>query len=240
MEQMRKIDLVAVGGAILRKAWLLVILALVFGAVAFAYTDYFVKPMYQASVTIYVNNTSYEQSSAVSAANLATAQRLVTTYVTMIKSNTVLEKVSEEVGGKVSAGAIRGMMTAQSMNETEVFRVNITCGNPELAAEIANAVAKVAPAEISYFVNGSSTKIVDYAKVPGAPVSPNIVTNTAIGAVLGICLAVVIVLLRLMLDNRIKDEMDLQRISPVPVLGTIPNFKYESKNDYDYEYSREE
>lgn len=235
MEQKKKIDLFALGVVILRKIWLVVILAVVLGAVAYVYTDNFVQPLYQASVTIYVNNTVQNQSSsAVSAAGLATAQRLVTTYVTMIKSDTVLEKVAEEVGDKVSAGAIRGMLTADSLNETEVFKVNITCGDPEMAAEIANAVAKVAPAEISYFVNGSSTKIVDYAKVPGGPISPNVTRNTIIGAVLGVGLAIAIVLLRFMMDTRIKDQVDLEQISKVPVLGTIPNFKYESKNDYEY------
>ena len=240
MDQTREIDLRQLGAALVRKFWLIILCTALVGAAMYAYTANFVQPQYQASVSIYVNNTVQNQgASGITASNLATSQRLVTTYVNILKSDTVLDKVAQEVGGNLSAGQIRGMMTAQSLDDTEVFKVIISNSNPELAAKIANAVATVGPAEISYFVDGSSTKIIDYAKVPSVPSSPNISKNTLLGACAGALIAVVIVILQVMLDVRIKDEADLERISPAPVLGIIPSFTQEAKNDYGYESETE-
>ena len=93
-----------------------------------------------------------------------------------------------------------------------------------MAAFIANAVAEVAPGEIESFVEGSSTKIVDYAKVPESPYSPSYRKNIMLGAAVGVVLIVAILTVRDLLDVRIKREEDLLEISDLPVLGRIPVF----------------
>lgn len=79
-------------------------------------------------------------------ANLATSQQLVNTYVNIIRSDTVLEKVVKNAKLDYSAAEIRGMMTTAQVDETELFSVYISHPDPEMAAKIANAVATVAPA----------------------------------------------------------------------------------------------
>ncbi len=235
MNRTREIDLMAIARSLLRRWWLIVLCVVLFCVGSFFYTQRFVTPMYQASVTIYVFNGQLDpDSSKVSAADLATSQRLVATYVNIIKSNRVLERVAEEAEVKLSAGAIRGMMAASSIEETEMFRVSVSSANPEQAAKIANAVAEVAPSEISYFLPGSSAKVVDEAKVPGAPYSPNVSGNVMKGGLLGGLLAAAVLVLQSLLDVRIKDESDLERISSAPILGLIPSFDSETKKEYTY------
>ena len=82
----------------------------------------------------------------------------------------------------------------------------------------------MAPDEIAYFVEGSSTKIIDYAKVPAYPYTPNPQRNAVLGAVFGCLLAAAYVFLDYLLDVRIKDEEDLLMLSDFPVLGQIPEF----------------
>lgn len=228
MENIKEINLTELVTAIVRKIWLVILCALVVGIGAYIYTDNFVEPQYRTSVKIYVNNKeSTTNASGVSANDLATSQRLVLTYVNILRSDTVLDKVADKIhettGKRVSAAAIRGTMTAGAMEETEIFEVFISNPNPEMCAVVANAIADVAPAEIAYFVEGSSTKIVDYAKVPGAPYSPNVTQNTMIGMIAGALVAVAVVVLQTLLDVRIKGEEDLALISKAPVLGMIPD-----------------
>ena len=52
--------------------------------------------------------------------------------------------------------------------------------------------------------------------------------NSAVGGVVGLVIAVIIVLLRSLLDNTVKSEEELKDRFDVPVLGEIPDF-YESK-----------
>jgi len=235
MEQTLEIDIKEIFAALLRKIWM-VILAAVIGVVLFyGYTAYFVTPMYRASVSIYVNNTNAQSQSGITSSDLATSQKLVNTYVNILKSDRVLDKVIKAADLDLSASEVRKMLEASAMNGTEMFQVDVSNPDPEVAAEIANAITTVAPAEIAEIVVGSSTKIVDHAKIPEKPYAPNRMRNAVIGGVVGVLLAAVVTVLQVMLDVRIKDEHDLRSISQAPVLGVIPNFDMEPADGYEYQ-----
>lgn len=235
MEKTREINLTELLWALVRKAWLIVICTVLCGLLAYIYTANFITPLYSSSVTIYVNNIrSSTQTAGISASDLATSQRLVLTYVNILKTDTVLEKVADAADVDLSADQLRSMITAEALDETEVFRVNISHSNPYVARDIANAIADVAPGEITNIVDGSSTKIVDRAKVAVAPYTPDRMQNTLIGALAGMVLAAVFVVLQTLLDVRIKDEEDLAQISKAPVLGMIPDLTTEIKDQYGY------
>ena len=238
MQDFTEIDLKQLILALIYKAWLLILCALIGGVLAYAYTANFITPMYRATVSIYVNNTSPSLGNTdyISGSDLATAQRLVNTYVNIIRSNTVLEKVAAQSGLDITAGQIRGMMTAESVEDTEIFEIHISSADPELAAQVANAIAAVAPDEISNFLEGSSTKIIDYAQVPQYRYTPSFRQNTFLGLCAGGMLAAVYVVLRTIFDVRIKGEDDLERLFDLPVLGAIPDFASQSKSGGKYGY----
>ncbi len=209
----------------LSKWWLILLCAVVGAGIMFLYTKNFITPLYQAKVTIYVNNAvSGQQIESVSGSNLSASQQLVNTYVNILRSDTVLEKVVDSTGLDLTAEEIREIMSASQVDGTELFDIYISDPDPEMAAFIANKMAEVAPGEIEEFVEGSSTKIVDYAKVPEEPYTPSYKKNLALGAIAGILLIVVILTVRDLLDVRIKSEEDLAEISDLPVLGRIPAF----------------
>ena len=223
--------------------WWVFVLCIVVGASIASYiTHNHIIPMYKASVTIYVNNAARDQKvNYITNSNLETAQRLVSTYIYIIESDTVLEKVADAANLGMSAAQLRSCLTAAQKGETELFTVSITHANPQMAALIANAVAEVAPGEIENFVEGSSTKIIDYAKVPAKPSSPKHSKNITLGALCGFLSALVYVTILFLLDVRVKDEEDLNALFDVPVLGQIPAFlpegskgrsAYEAKNAY--------
>ena len=239
MEVSREINLKELFSALLRKWWLIVICTVLAGVLAFVYTDQFVTPLYQAKVTFYVNNTrSTTTTAGISSSDLATSQRLVLTYLNILKSDTILEKVADTVEENVTASQIRGMITAEALDETEVFVVKISHANPYTAANIANAIAKVAPANLEQIIDGSSTKIVDYAKVPAAPYSPNKTRNAIIGVAVGAVVAIAFAVLQVLLDVRVKSEEDLRQLSSAPVLGVIPDLTSEQKDGYGYQTAK--
>ena len=185
----------------------------------------FITPVYTAGVTIYVNNAGRDQKvNYITGSNLETAQHLVNTYIQIIGSDTVLEKVSAAGNLGMEADEIRRYMHAAQKGEAEIFTVKITHPDPRMATKIANAVADVAPAEIESIVEGSSTKVIDYAKLPEAPSSPSLVKNIVVGGVLGGLFAAAYVTLMFMMDVRIKDEDELAQLFGIPVLGQIPSF----------------
>ena len=86
-----EIDLKELFKGLWKRAWIIALSAVVFAASFCIYTVNFVTPKYQSSVTIYVNNNSGQNNSYITSSDLAVALRLVSPYVNIIQSDTVLE-----------------------------------------------------------------------------------------------------------------------------------------------------
>lgn len=224
-----EIDLKDFFRVLLKRIWIVALCAILLGVSVFVYTLNFVTPKYEASVSIYVNNNSGTDGKYISSSDLAVALRLVATYVNIIQSDTVLDKVIAETGLRLTTNQVRGMISAEPIGETEMFKVTVSTPNAQMSADLANSIASVAPAEISGIIEGSSAKIIDYAKVPKAQSGPNYTKNAILGAVIGAALATVGILLYTLLDVRVKNEEDLTRICQIPVLGVIPQLSADTK-----------
>ena len=148
------------------------------------------EPLYRANVRLVVNNSINQEY--IASTDLSVSQKLVDTYVTVIKSDTVLEKVQESGNFTYSPARLRSMITAQQVENTEIIDVSVTDPDPRTAAEIANTLAMVAPGECAKIITGSSAKVLDYAQMPTNPVSSqNIWKDAMLGALVAAALAVV-------------------------------------------------
>ncbi len=220
----------------LRKWWVILLCIILFGTAAFFVTWKFVTPTYQASITIYVNNNrGLEDKTYLSSADLSAAQRLVNTYVSIAKSDRVLAKISEGLDGEYTPEQLSQAITAKQLNETEIFGMYVVNEDPDEAARIANVAAEVAPGEISNLIEGTSARVIDYAKVPKNRFSPSYSRAALLGAVVGASIAVIFLTIHYLIDTHIKDENDLTDMFNLPILGRIPDFEYAaSGNSYGY------
>lgn len=223
MEETFELDLKELLKELWKRIWIIVLCAVLAASAMLFYTAAFVTPTYKAEVMIYVNNNSDRTNNYISNTDLAVALRLVGTYVNILKSDAVLTEVIAKCGVDLSPEQVRGMLSSEVVEETEIFRVSITSSNPQMSADIANAIADVAPEKISAIIEGSSAKVIDYANVPAEPDSPSYVINAAVGALAGVALSVAGIAIHMMLDKRIKGEEDLMKLYPIPVLGKIPD-----------------
>lgn len=237
------IDLLYLAKALVKKAWFLILMGIIVGALAFGYTSNFMTPMYSSSVLLYVNNSSLSLGNvSISASELSAAQSLVDTYVVILNNRTTMEEVAEHAGVDCSAGELMGMVSAEQVNGTEVFRVTVTTDSPQKAKRIANSIAEVLPGRVQDIIDGSSMRIVDSAVVNHNPVSPNITRNTALGVFMGVVLGAVFVVIFALLDDTIRGVDHLTQNYNVPVLAKIPDLVYEETlkkgNYYRYEYRK--
>ena len=237
------IDLMEVIGLLIRRLWLIALSALLFGAAAFGYTFFLIEPEYQASTLLYVNNSDISVGStsfSITASDLNAAQRLVSTYVVILKSRTVLNEVIEKADVDYTYTQLNNMITAGAVNSTEVLRIVVTCTSPTDAERIANTIADVLPERIPEIVNGSDVRIVDYAVIPSVRSSPSYTKNTAIGIVIGVLVSVIGVLLTYLLDENIHSEDYLTQNYPdIPLLAVIPDMgstKQSGRYGYRYGY----
>ncbi len=204
---------------------LILVITVAAGLLAFIISQFLITPQYEASVKLFVNNSRAGQADTTSISDLNASERLVNTYMEIVKSNTVLSKVSKNVvksGKEYSLEGLKSMVSTQAVKNTEIFYVKVTGENPNDVKLIANQIAIDAPGEIMSFVEATSVKVIDHASLPLNPTTPNVKLNTAIGLLLGLILSVLLVLLLDMLDNTVRTEDDIKAITDLPVLGVIP------------------
>ena len=65
-------------------------------------------------------------------------------------------------------------------------------------------------------------KILSSASLPSAPISPNKVMIHGIGTMAGLFLCLLFVGVRYFLDNKINNISEVEKLSPAPLLGTLP------------------
>ncbi len=231
------IDLLELAKVLWHRAWLIVLIGILAAGVALVGTAVLITPQYTATVTLYVNNyNNTDSSTSISSGDLTASAKLVDTYIAIIKSNTLLSEVASNAGVSYTTEELYGMLSASSVDSTEVFNVNVTCDSPAEAADIANAIAEVAPSHIAEIVEGSSVKVIDRAKVPTKRSSPSYTKNAALGLLAGIVLMAALIVIRELMDTRIKSEEDLKEWD-LPILGVIPDLSTAGKaGGYGYGY----
>ena len=235
------IDLLELARALWKNILIIALVAVLVGAAAFGYTAFLVKPVYQATASLYVNNSSFSlgaTSFSISTADLNASNSLVSVYLYILKSRTTMEDVIKEADLTYTPEELSKMVSAKGINSTGAFEVTVTGGNPAEAELIANTIAKILPDRISEIVDGSSVRIVDYAIIPSHRSGPSMVKNTAMGILAGGFLSAAWVTVRFLMDDKsktlVKSGDDLREMYPdIAVLAMIPDMRVaEKKNGY--------
>lgn len=220
---MLEIDLKHMLLVILGRLWIVILVAVLCGALALGYAWFFITPTYGASVQFYVNN-QVTGSPGFSSSQITAAQSLADTYMVILHSRTVLEEVAKKTNLGYTYGQIRGMLDAAAINKTEVFQVDVICTNYSHSAIIANAIADVLPDKITSVVEGSSVRVVDRAVENPNRIAPSYTNNTILGAAVGAIVTMVIIVLLELLDTTINSEEYLSHAyEGVPLLAVIPD-----------------
>lgn len=231
------IDLLHIFSSIWKRIWVVILAGIIAGSIGFCYSSFFITPQYSSSIMLYVNNSSVSIGSAsfsISSSEITAAQSLVKTYSELLKNRTTLEAVIEKSGVPYNHEELNDMITASSVNETEILRVVVTCDDPYIAAKIANCIAEVLPIRISEIIEGSSMEVVDSAVVDLDKVSPSITKHTAIAMVLGVLVSLIILIVMAMLDDTIHDEDYILQNYKYPILAKVPDLLESSSKNYSY------
>lgn len=210
----------------------IIIFTIVAAIVSGLITHFCIKPRYSATTKMYVysNTDRISTDSTITSTELTASQDLVNTYIYILKSDTVLEAVIKDLDLNISPSALRSGISAQQADKTVAFEVTVTASGPKTAAKIANSIAKIAPKEIVRVVKAGGVEIIDYAKVPTKPSSPNLSLNITIAALAAMFISFVAFFLYELFDTTITSERDIIGEFDIPILGTVPNLENNTEN----------
>ena len=143
-----EIDLQRLLTALLNRAWLIGLVAVVCAVAVFIGTHLFVTPLYKASAMFYVNNSSIDVGdvsiSGITTGDISASKNLVNSYIVILKTRETLNEVIDYADVKLSYGQLRGMISAASVNSTEIFQVVVTSDDPVEAKVVADAIKQMA------------------------------------------------------------------------------------------------
>ena len=233
-----EIDLFEVLKAVLSHWWLIFLAMVVGAALLYAYTYFFVVPEYESSVSFYVNNGQRTEDK-ISTSDISASQSLVDTYIVILKYGTTLDAVIVDAKLDCTTEELLKKIKCSSINDTEVFQVTVSDASAERATKIAQSIERILPDKVSEVIEGSTVRIVRNPSVPTSPSSPNLLKNLLFGAVAGFVLCGIYLVLRYILDDRIRDAAQMLKDTyPYPVLAVIPDLMSESKGYYYAPYTR--
>ena len=221
-----EIDLQRLFATLLDKAWLIGIVALLMAVAMFLGTFLMITPLYKSSAMFYVNNTDISVGGAnlsLTASDISASRGLVDTYIVILNTRETMLDVIDYADVDLTYEALKGMVSAEAVDDTEVFRVTVTSPDPQQAEQIANAFAYILPKRIANIIEGSSAKVVDSAVVASAPSSPSYTRNTMMGFLVGFVLAAAVVVVMDLLNVSIRTEEDISRCGKHPVLAAVPD-----------------
>ncbi len=227
MEENREIeiDLKKIFTMLKKRLIFIVLVGLIGATISGCITNFFITPQYTTNVKLYVSSNTDNllgSGGSISQNELDASTRLVNTYLVVVRSDNFLEKVADRLGDGTTASAIKSMISCSQIDETLAFQVNVTSSNPQRAADVANAIAETCPSEIVRVLKVGGVEVIDYAKVPTSPSSPNLKKNVLIGLIAGLALSFVFFFIKEMFDTRIITSKDLEKDFSIPVLGSIP------------------
>lgn len=218
--EMEEIDLTELFDYFLKRAYIIVITALVFLVVGLTYTVFLKEPLYKSDVNIILVSKNSQSSSLQS--DLAANQKLVATYRELVTSRSVLNEVIEDLDLTYTIIELQKMITVQNVNETEIIKITVSSSKPKEAKEIANVIAVKFQDEVKDVYNLENVSIIDKAVIAKEPYNINVVKESIIYIALGVVLSCGVIFVIYYFDNTIKSIDQVEKRLGIPVIGTVP------------------
>lgn len=222
-EENEVIDLTEILSAVRQHLLELIFVTLVAALVGFTASKFLMNPKYDSSALMIVN-TRQDVNANVTSDQINSATKLVSTYSIIIKSDTVLQQVIDNLGLNLTYAKLNKRVTVAAVDDTQVMKITVQSDSPEWARQVCEQIITVAPDVIKEAVEAGSVKVISNPSLATEPVSPNIMKNTMLAAAVGFVLVIGIIVLQVLLDNKINTEEDVTKYLDMTVLGVIPQY----------------
>jgi succinoglycan biosynthesis transport protein ExoP len=203
--------------------WWLIVLGVALGGLTGYGVSHLLTPIYRSTATLLVNQTQVPGTIAYN--DILTSERLTKTYRELITKRPILEQVIEEQGLTMSPAELAEMVDVSVVRETQLLRLSVEHEDPQRAQMLANAIAYafIETNADDSLTRPGSVSVVEIGELPGSPVKPRILLNTALAALAGLAIAVGVALLFEYLDDTVKAAEDLETAGLV-ALGGVARF----------------
>ncbi|MCK3905688.1 capsular biosynthesis protein CpsC [Streptococcus suis] len=217
-----EIDVLSLLKTLWSKKFLIIITALFGAGIAFVYSSFLVTPQFDSTTRIYVVSQNVEAGAGLTNQELQAGTYLVKDYKEIILSQDVLSRVKTELG---LTEDISNKISVNIPVDTRIVSITVRDADPNESAQIANSLRTVAAQKIIEVTKVSDVTTLEEAVPAEQPSTPNTKRNIAIGILAGGMLAVSLILIVEVLDDRVKRPQDVEEVMGMTLLGVVPDSK---------------
>ena len=210
-----------------RHGWWLIVIALLLGVGGAGLLTWHTTPMYTSSAQLFISTTGSADTSAAYQGNLFSQQR-VASYVEILQSERLAARVVEQLGLDETPAQLAETVSAEDVAETVLVDVSVTRPSATEARDVVAAlgeefIAMVTDLETPEGAASSTVKVevIEKPQVAGAPTSPSLHMNIALGLMAGLMLGGGAAALREWLDNTVKTPADVEEVTGAVVIGAL-------------------
>lgn len=214
-----EIDLVELFFELLKYWKQIAVSTVLVAVIALLISKFLMTPMYESTSELYVLSKS---TSITSLTDIQMGTNLTNDYIVVVTERTVLEQVIRNLSLSMDYKDLGDEITVNNPSNSRILQITVKDANPELAKAIADELADVSAAFISEKMDQDPPSIISYGYQDGKPVSPSILKNTIIGALLGFVLAAAVIVLAYMFNDTIMTADDIEKKLGLNVLGSLP------------------
>lgn len=218
-----EIDLKEIFWILKKKLWLIILAAIIGMGITGSYSYFMIKPTYSSTSLIYIDSGSSSLSGKISSlADLQIGEALTADYSVIIKSRPVLEEVITNLGLNTTYKQLSNLISVSSPSDTRMLRITVTAGDPQTAARIVNELDEVCIWRIQELVSSVVPQIVEEGVEEPNKVSPSNTKNALLGGFAGAFIIMAIYVLKMIFNDTIKTDEDIEKYIGLPVLSEIP------------------
>lgn len=215
-----EIDLIVLAKRILSH-WIAIVMCTILCAViACGYTS-FLPERYVSTMSFvieYEKETAENQNPQIS--TFADGELIAKYCGTITKSDAVLQRVIDESGAEVTSTELANSIVTDTVENMPVLRISISRFDAEETSLLSQVIADYAPRIIA---DVAKVNAVTMISGPCKPYKTKAVThNTMMGALIGLALSVIAVLIYTLISTKICDEGDIAYALETKTLGVIP------------------
>lgn len=198
---------------------------IIFSVLGFGYAKITYVPAFYATSSLVVQaNYHSEDENQVTPVEINLAVSLVPTYSQILKSNRVMDYVIERLDLDLPINTLRSYVSLKHVENTSILHLTVTCPDPQLAIDISNSIAEVAPKAFQETIEIGSVKVLDAAFISGI-VPDSALLISLVAGFAGFFLIFALFLVFDMLFTKIKYPEDVESILGLPVLGEIEHVR---------------
>ena len=190
--------------------------------IAAIYSFILQTPKYKSTTTVVLTMSEGENATAVTTTDVTLNQKLLGTYVDIVKRDMIIDKVIENLQiANLTSSQLKSDVTVSTKTDTYIIDITVSNENSEYAARIANEIGKVFSEEVSKMYKMNNIYILDSAKVNSTPYNVKPAKYIGIAFIAGIFISCAVIVIMNLFDTTVKSADEIEKALKVPVIAQL-------------------